>query len=53
MIEKEITAPCGIYCAVCSRYLAYKNNLPVVKRKNNTLLGLSQKEKPMLPNQAM
>lgn len=25
-ISKELIAPCGMNCAVCSRYLAYKNN---------------------------
>jgi hypothetical protein len=26
-ISKELIAPCGMNCAVCSRYLAYVNNL--------------------------
>ena len=26
-ITEELIAPCGMNCAVCSRYLAYKNNL--------------------------
>lgn len=26
-ISEELIAPCGINCAICSRYLAYKNNL--------------------------
>lgn len=26
-ISEKLIAPCGINCAICSRYLAYKNNL--------------------------
>jgi hypothetical protein len=26
-ISKELVAPCGMNCALCSRYLAYANNL--------------------------
>jgi hypothetical protein len=26
-ISKELIAPCGMNCAICSRYLAYVNNL--------------------------
>ena len=26
-ISEELIAPCGINCAICSRYLAYRNNL--------------------------
>jgi hypothetical protein len=26
-IPKDLIAPCGMNCAICSRYLAYKNNL--------------------------
>jgi hypothetical protein len=26
-ISEELIAPCGINCAICSRYLAYKNSL--------------------------
>jgi len=26
-IKKELIAPCGMNCAICSKYLAYKNNL--------------------------
>jgi hypothetical protein len=27
-MNKELVAPCGMNCAVCSGYLAYSNNLP-------------------------
>jgi len=27
VISKELIAPCGMNCAICSRYLAYINNL--------------------------
>lgn len=27
MIEKELVAPCGMNCAICSSYLAFKNDL--------------------------
>lgn len=27
LISKELIAPCGMNCAICSRYLAYVNNL--------------------------
>ncbi len=26
-IKEELTAPCGMNCAICSKYLAYVNNL--------------------------
>jgi len=31
--EEQLIAPCGMNCALCSRYLAFKNNLPKVKGK--------------------
>jgi hypothetical protein len=31
--DKQLIAPCGMNCAICSRYLAYKNNLTEVKGK--------------------
>lgn len=33
MTDKNLIAPCGMNCAICSRYLAYKNNLTEVKGK--------------------
>lgn len=33
VFDKQLIAPCGMNCAICSRYLAYKNKLPVVKGK--------------------
>jgi len=27
-IEKQLVAPCGMNCAICSGYLAFKNSLP-------------------------
>ena len=32
-IDRQLIAPCGMYCAICSSYLAFKNNLPKVKGK--------------------
>jgi hypothetical protein len=26
--EEDLFAPCGMYCGLCSSYLAYKNNVP-------------------------
>jgi hypothetical protein len=33
IIDKQLIAPCGMNCAICSAYLAYKNNLPKVRGK--------------------
>ncbi len=27
-MEKELISPCGMYCGLCSSYLAYINNIP-------------------------
>lgn len=27
-MKKELIAPCGLYCGVCSAYLAYVNDIP-------------------------
>jgi len=27
-LNKELIAPCGMNCGICSSYLAYKNNIP-------------------------
>jgi hypothetical protein len=43
MIDKLLIAPCGMNCAICSRYLAYKNNLPVVKGKITHCVGCRNK----------
>lgn len=33
-LDTELIAPCGINCAICSAYLAYKNNIPNKKIHN-------------------
>lgn len=33
IINDQLIAPCGMNYAICSSYLAYKNNLPKVKGK--------------------
>jgi hypothetical protein len=33
MIKQQLIAPCGMNCAICSAYLAYKNNLPKARGK--------------------
>ena len=32
-IDPQLIAPCGMNCAICSSYLAYKNNIPRKKGK--------------------
>jgi hypothetical protein len=32
-IDKQLIAPCGMNCAICSGYLAYKNKLSQVRGK--------------------
>ena len=32
-INLELIAPCGMNCAICSGYLAFKNNVPIAKCK--------------------
>jgi hypothetical protein len=32
-IDLELIAPCGMNCAICSAYLAFINNIPIVKCK--------------------
>jgi hypothetical protein len=44
MIDKELIAPCGMNCAICSRYLAYKNDIPVVKGKITHCVGCRKKK---------
>ena len=39
IFDKQLIAPCGMNCAICSRYLAYKNNLPEVKGKITHCIG--------------
>jgi hypothetical protein len=33
LIDKQLIAPCGMNCAICSGYLAYKNNLQKIRGK--------------------
>jgi hypothetical protein len=45
LINKELIAPCGMNCAICSGYLAYKNNLPKVRGKISHCKGCRPRNK--------
>ncbi len=45
MIDRRLVASCGMNCAICSAYLAYKNNLPKVPGKSTHCPGCRPRKK--------
>ena len=44
-IRKELIAPCGMDCGVCSGYLAYSHNIPREKGKISYCIGCRPRNK--------
>jgi len=44
-IKKELIAPCGMNCGVCSGYLAYSHNIPKKKGKISHCSGCRPRNK--------
>lgn len=44
-MEEDLIAPCGMYCAVCSGYLAYLNQIPRKRGKISHCQGCRARNK--------
>jgi hypothetical protein len=45
LIDPQLIAPCGMNCAICSSYLAYKNNIPRIRGKITYCKGCRPRNK--------
>lgn len=45
LIDKQLIAPCGMNCAICSSYLAYKNNITRARGKITHCKGCRPRNK--------
>ena len=45
LIDSQLIAPCGMNCAICSGYLAFKNDLPRVRGKISYCKGCRPRNK--------
>jgi len=43
-VEKELLAPCGLYCGVCGVLIATRNNNPKLKERLSTVYNLPPEE---------
>jgi hypothetical protein len=44
-VKKELIAPCGIYCGLCSAYLAYANDIAIKKGLITHCIGCKPRNK--------
>ncbi|MFA6000865.1 MAG: DUF3795 domain-containing protein [Thermoleophilia bacterium] len=44
-MEEDLIAPCGMYCAICSGYLAYLNQIPRKRGKISHCKGCRARDK--------
>jgi hypothetical protein len=44
-LEEELIAPCGMHCALCSAYLAYRHRIPKKRGKISHCAGCRERNK--------